>query len=155
MCSTHQLSGPSLLYDHPILGQATSSLVIFAGGQDRCSTGSDSVSFPCTTLSLCLNPDLKGPPLKAYTIQGQYAIPQPDLTKLHQLAIQQSHFLMMHGNTRFSGIESSSLEVKSYWSLDASAQTTSHELTIPNDVSIVSWVALDETMRIGFKEWKS
>ncbi|XP_047589063.1 poly(rC)-binding protein 2-like isoform X1 [Lutra lutra] len=72
---------------------------------------------------------------QAYTIQGQYAIPQPDLTKLHQLAIQQSHFPMTHGNTGFSGIESSSPEVKGYWAgLDASAQTTSHELTIPNDL---------------------
>ncbi|KAG8536573.1 hypothetical protein GDO81_026069, partial [Engystomops pustulosus] len=43
----------------------------------------------------------------AYTIQGQYAIPQPDLTKLHQLAMQQSHFPMSHsGNTGFSGKES-------------------------------------------------
>ncbi|NWX14036.1 PCBP2 protein, partial [Aegotheles bennettii] len=71
----------------------------------------------------------------AYTIQGQYAIPQPDLTKLHQLAMQQSHFPMSHGNTGFSGIDSSSPEVKGYWAgLDASAQTTSHELTIPNDL---------------------
>ncbi|KAM6038777.1 poly(rC)-binding protein 2 isoform X11 [Haliaeetus albicilla] len=59
---------------------------------------------------------------QAYTIQGQYAIPQPDLTKLHQLAMQQSHFPMSHGNTGFSA------------GLDASAQTTSHELTIPNDL---------------------
>ncbi|KAK2103181.1 Poly(rC)-binding protein 2 [Saguinus oedipus] len=82
----------------------SSSLVIFAGGQ-------------------------------AYTIQGQYAISQPDLTKLHQLAMQRSHFPMTHGNTGFSGIESSSSEVKDYWTgLDASAQTTSHELTIPNDL---------------------
>ncbi|NWU48486.1 PCBP2 protein, partial [Dromas ardeola] len=61
---------------------------------------------------------------QAYTIQGQYAIPQPDvsfLTKLHQLAMQQSHFPMSHGNTGFTG-------------LDASSQTTSHELTIPNDL---------------------
>uniref|UniRef100_A0A8C8VL61 Poly(rC) binding protein 2 n=1 Tax=Pelusios castaneus TaxID=367368 RepID=A0A8C8VL61_9SAUR len=72
---------------------------------------------------------------QAYTIQGQYAIPQPDLTKLHQLAMQQSHFPMSHGNTGFSGIESSSPEVKGCWAgLDASAQTTSHELTIPNDL---------------------
>uniref|UniRef100_K9IZY3 Putative polyc-binding alphacp-1 n=1 Tax=Desmodus rotundus TaxID=9430 RepID=K9IZY3_DESRO len=71
---------------------------------------------------------------QAYTIQGQYAIPQPDLTKLHQLAMQQSHFPMTHGNTGFSGIESSSPEVKGYWaSLDASTQTT-HELTIPNNL---------------------
>uniref|UniRef100_A0A8C8YZW7 K Homology domain-containing protein n=1 Tax=Prolemur simus TaxID=1328070 RepID=A0A8C8YZW7_PROSS len=59
---------------------------------------------------------------QAYTIQGQYAIPQPDLTKLHQLAMQQSHFPMTHGNTGFSA------------GLDASTQTTSHELTIPNDL---------------------
>ncbi|XP_011808440.1 PREDICTED: poly(rC)-binding protein 2-like isoform X3 [Colobus angolensis palliatus] len=78
---------------------------------------------------------LESPPKGAYTIQGQYAIPQPDLTKLHQLAMQQSHFPMTHGNTGFSGIESSSPEVKGYWAgLDASAQTTSHELTIPNDL---------------------
>ncbi|XP_063496537.1 poly(rC)-binding protein 3 isoform X33 [Symphalangus syndactylus] len=30
--------------------------------------------------------------LEAYTIQGQYAIPHPDLTKLHQLAMQQTPF---------------------------------------------------------------
>uniref|UniRef100_A0A2R9BYR7 K Homology domain-containing protein n=1 Tax=Pan paniscus TaxID=9597 RepID=A0A2R9BYR7_PANPA len=59
---------------------------------------------------------------QAYTIQGQFAIPQPDLTKLHQLAMQQSHFPMTHGNTGFSA------------GLDTSAQTTSHELTIPNDL---------------------
>ncbi|XP_070596898.1 poly(rC)-binding protein 2 isoform X32 [Erythrolamprus reginae] len=56
------------------------------------------------------------------------------LTKLHQLAMQQSHFPMSHGNTGFSGVESSSPDVKGYWGLDASAQTTSHELTIPNDL---------------------
>ena len=58
---------------------------------------------------MCLNPDLEGPPLEAYTIQGQYAIPQPDLTKLHQLAMQQSHFPMTHGNTGFSGMDTSVL----------------------------------------------
>ncbi|XP_033927287.1 poly(rC)-binding protein 2 isoform X8 [Melopsittacus undulatus] len=43
------------------------------------------------------------------------------LTKLHQLAMQQTHFPITHGNTGFTG-------------LDASPQTTSHELTIPNDL---------------------
>uniref|UniRef100_A0A8C5L2A7 Poly(rC)-binding protein 2 pseudogene n=1 Tax=Jaculus jaculus TaxID=51337 RepID=A0A8C5L2A7_JACJA len=96
--------------------------VVFAGGQDRYSPGSDRASFPHTTPSMCLNPDLEGPPL--------------ELTKLHQLARQQSHFPMTHGNTGFSGIASSSPEVKGYWAgLDASAQTTSHELTIPNDLT--------------------
>uniref|UniRef100_A0A8C9B6B6 Poly(rC) binding protein 2 n=1 Tax=Phocoena sinus TaxID=42100 RepID=A0A8C9B6B6_PHOSS len=102
----------------PYRPKPSSSPVIFAGGQDRYSTGSDSASFPHTTPSMCLNPDLEGPPL--------------ELTKLHQLAMQQSHFPMTHGNTGFSGIESSSPEVKA--GLDASAQTTSHELTIPNDL---------------------
>ncbi|XP_036594665.1 poly(rC)-binding protein 2-like isoform X2 [Trichosurus vulpecula] len=92
----------------PYRPKPSSSPVIFAGGQDRYSTGSDSVSFPHTTPSMCLNRDLEGPPL--------------ELTKLHQLAMQQSHFPMTHGNTGFSG-------------LDASAHTTSHELTIPNDLT--------------------
>ncbi|KAM7339062.1 hypothetical protein ACRRTK_002546 [Alexandromys fortis] len=88
----------------PYWPKPSSSPVIFAGGQERG------------------------------LYQGQYAIPQPDLTKLHQLAMQQSHFPMTHGITGFSGIESSSPEVKGYWGLDASAQITSHELTIPNDL---------------------
>ncbi|NXA91042.1 PCBP2 protein, partial [Melanocharis versteri] len=116
----------------PYRPKPSSSPVIFAGGQDRYSSGS--ASYPHTAPSMCLNSDLEGPPQEAYAIQGQYAIPQPDLTKLHQLAMQQSHFPMSHGNTGFSGIDSSSPEVKGYWGLDASAQTTSHELTIPNDL---------------------
>ncbi|XP_008101862.1 poly(rC)-binding protein 2 isoform X2 [Pogona vitticeps] len=116
----------------PYRPKPSSSPVIFAGGQDRYSSGS--ASYPHTAPSMCLNSDLEGPPQEAYTIQGQYAIPQPDLTKLHQLAMQQSHFPMSHGNTGFSGVESSSPDEKGYWGLDASAQTTSHELTIPNDL---------------------
>ncbi|XP_051780310.1 poly(rC)-binding protein 2 isoform X1 [Erpetoichthys calabaricus] len=58
---------------------------------------------------------------QAYTIQGQYAIPHPDLTKLHQLAMQQNPFPLTPGSTGFTG-------------MDASAQTSSHELTIPNDL---------------------
>ncbi|NWW81298.1 PCBP2 protein, partial [Climacteris rufus] len=113
----------------PYRPKPSSSPVIFAGGQDRYSSGS--ASYPHTAPSMCLNSDLEGPPQEAYTIQGQYAIPQPDLTKLHQLAMQQSHFPMSHGNTGFSGMEAPSLRVPG---LDASAQTTSHELTIPNDL---------------------
>uniref|UniRef100_A0A8C5XLW4 K Homology domain-containing protein n=1 Tax=Microcebus murinus TaxID=30608 RepID=A0A8C5XLW4_MICMU len=81
--------------------------------------------FPPKGVTILYRPKPSSSPVifagKAYTIQGQYAIPQPDLTKLHQLAVQQSHFPMTHGNAGFSG-------------LDASAQTTSHELTIPNDL---------------------
>ncbi|NWX51006.1 PCBP2 protein, partial [Steatornis caripensis] len=112
----------------PYRPKPSSSPVIFAGGQDRYSSGS--ASYPHTAPSMCLNSDLEGPPQEAYTIQGQYAIPQPDLTKLHQLAMQQSHFPMSHGNTGFSGMETPSV----FSGLDASAQTTSHELTIPNDL---------------------
>ncbi|KAF7208074.1 transcript variant X2, partial [Nothobranchius furzeri] len=57
---------------------------------------------------------------QAYAVQGQHAIPQPDLTKLHQLAMQQTPFPIAAGNQGFTGI-------------DASAQTSSHEMTIPND----------------------
>ncbi|KAM9252284.1 poly(rC)-binding protein 2 isoform 5-T6 [Cariama cristata] len=91
----------------PYRPKPSSSPVIFAGGQDRYSSGS--ASYPHTAPSMCLNSDLEGPPQEAYTIQGQYAIPQPDLTKLHQLAMQQSHFPMSHGNTGFSGMETLSL----------------------------------------------
>uniref|UniRef100_A0A3Q3M287 Poly(rC) binding protein 2 n=1 Tax=Mastacembelus armatus TaxID=205130 RepID=A0A3Q3M287_9TELE len=58
---------------------------------------------------------------QAYAVQGQHAIPQPDLTKLHQLAMQQSPFPIAPSNQGFTGI-------------DASAQTSSHEMTIPNDL---------------------
>ncbi|XP_039602767.1 poly(rC)-binding protein 2 isoform X3 [Polypterus senegalus] len=43
------------------------------------------------------------------------------LTKLHQLAMQQNPFPLTPGSTGFTG-------------MDASAQTSSHELTIPNDL---------------------
>ncbi|NWY98790.1 PCBP2 protein, partial [Loxia curvirostra] len=99
----------------PYRPKPSSSPVIFAGGQDRYSSGS--ASYPHTAPSMCLNSDLEGPP--------------QELTKLHQLAMQQSHFPMSHGNTGFSGMEAPSLRVPG---LDASAQTTSHELTIPNDL---------------------
>uniref|UniRef100_A0A9L0R4V7 Poly(rC) binding protein 1 n=1 Tax=Equus caballus TaxID=9796 RepID=A0A9L0R4V7_HORSE len=101
------------------------SPVICAGGQDRCS---DAAGYPHATH------DLEGPPLDAYSIQGQHTISPLDLAKLNQVARQQSHFAMMHGGTGFAGIDSSSPEVKGYWaSLDASTQTT-HELTIPNNL---------------------
>uniref|UniRef100_A0A672IC34 Poly(rC)-binding protein 2-like n=1 Tax=Salarias fasciatus TaxID=181472 RepID=A0A672IC34_SALFA len=44
------------------------------------------------------------------------------LTKLHQLAMQQSPFSVAHGNEAFQA------------GMDACAQTGSHELTIPNDL---------------------
>lgn len=59
---------------------------------------------------------------QAYAVQGQHAIPQPDLTKLHQLAMQQSPFPLAPSSQGFTA------------GMDASAQTGSHELTIPNDL---------------------
>ncbi|XP_017394006.1 poly(rC)-binding protein 3 isoform X9 [Cebus imitator] len=60
---------------------------------------------------------------QAYTIQGQYAIPHPDqLTKLHQLAMQQTPFPPLgQTNPAFPG-------------LDTSPPASTHELTIPNDL---------------------
>uniref|UniRef100_A0A8B9HFS9 K Homology domain-containing protein n=1 Tax=Astyanax mexicanus TaxID=7994 RepID=A0A8B9HFS9_ASTMX len=39
---------------------------------------------------------------QAYAVQGQHAIPQPDLTKLHQLAMQQSPFQQIPSNQGFT-----------------------------------------------------
>ncbi|XP_077384719.1 poly(rC)-binding protein 2-like isoform X1 [Festucalex cinctus] len=67
---------------------------------------------------------------QAYAVQGQHAIPQPDsssaaispqLTKLHQLAMQPSPFPIAHSNQGFTGI-------------DTSAQTSSNEMKIPNEL---------------------
>ncbi|XP_048407563.1 poly(rC)-binding protein 3 isoform X2 [Stegostoma tigrinum] len=61
---------------------------------------------------------------QAYTVQGQYAIPHPDLTKLHQLAMQHTPFTPLGQTTPgFPAAE-----------LDATGQTSSHEFTIPNDL---------------------
>ncbi|XP_061113769.1 poly(rC)-binding protein 2-like isoform X1 [Conger conger] len=59
---------------------------------------------------------------QAYAVQGQHAIPQPDLTKLHQLAMQQSPFPLAPSSQGFTA------------GMDTSTQTGSHELTIPNDL---------------------
>ncbi|XP_038164896.1 poly(rC)-binding protein 2-like isoform X1 [Cyprinodon tularosa] len=85
---------------------------------------------------------------QAYAVQGQHAIPQPDLTKLHQLAMQQTPFPIAHGNQGFQGRWIGFLPFFFFFlphfllfrllslkaGMDASAQTGSHELTIPNDL---------------------
>ncbi|XP_033088557.1 poly(rC)-binding protein 3 isoform X19 [Trachypithecus francoisi] len=79
----------------------------------------------------------------AYTIQGQYAIPHPDqLTKLHQLAMQQTPFPPLgQTNPAFPGEKlplHSSEEAQNLMGqssgLDASPPASTHELTIPNDL---------------------
>ncbi|XP_063789376.1 poly(rC)-binding protein 3 isoform X18 [Pseudophryne corroboree] len=81
--------------------------------------------------------------LEAYSIQGQYAIPHPDqLTKLHQLAMQQTPFTPLGQTTpAFPGEKlplHSSEEAQNLMGqsagMDASAQASTHELTIPNDL---------------------
>ncbi|KAM4669485.1 poly(rC)-binding protein 3 isoform 4-T4 [Amazona ochrocephala] len=82
-------------------------------------------------------------PSVAYTIQGQYAIPHPDqLTKLHQLAMQQTPFTPLGQTTpAFPGEKlplHSSEEAQNLMGqssgLDASPPASTHELTIPNDL---------------------
>ncbi|XP_035746153.1 poly(rC)-binding protein 3 isoform X3 [Egretta garzetta] len=82
-------------------------------------------------------------PTAAYTIQGQYAIPHPDqLTKLHQLAMQQTPFTPLGQTTpAFPGEKlplHSSEEAQNLMGqssgLDASPPASTHELTIPNDL---------------------
>ncbi|XP_072860032.1 poly(rC)-binding protein 3 isoform X1 [Pogona vitticeps] len=109
----------------PYRPKPASAPIIFAGGQVRTDTllasaGNHTVlAQPQTApvsfqhlLLFCL----------AFTIQGQYAIPHPDLTKLHQLAMQHPPFTPLGQTTPgFPG-------------LDASTPASSHELTIPNDL---------------------
>ncbi|NXF37321.1 PCBP3 protein, partial [Nyctibius bracteatus] len=87
---------------------------------------------------------------QAYTIQGQYAIPHPDqLTKLHQLAMQQTPFtplgqttpafpvLTVAGKQRSSiALLLQAITIFPYIcpGLDASPPASTHELTIPNDL---------------------
>ncbi|NXB87860.1 PCBP3 protein, partial [Vidua chalybeata] len=89
---------------------------------------------------------------QAYTIQGQYAIPHPDqLTKLHQLAMQQTPFTPLGQTTpafpgtlgSVTGKQRSSITLPLPAltmfpcicpGLDASPPASTHELTIPNDL---------------------
>lgn len=77
---------------------------------------------------------------QAYTIQGQFAVPHPDLTKLHQLAIQSSPVMPGHGLTTASISQqalanamatANSLGVRA--GLGAN-QNQTHEMSIPNDL---------------------
>ncbi|XP_078537581.1 poly(rC)-binding protein 3 isoform X4 [Lissotriton helveticus] len=98
----------------PYRPKPASAPVIFAGGQVRA----DPLAASTANLSLLLQHQ----PLPAYAIQGQYAIPHPDLTKLHQLAMQQTPFTPLGQTTpAFPG-------------MDAGAQAGAHELSIPNDL---------------------
>uniref|UniRef100_A0A8C6TJI8 Poly(rC) binding protein 3 n=1 Tax=Neogobius melanostomus TaxID=47308 RepID=A0A8C6TJI8_9GOBI len=102
----------------PYRPKPASTPVIFSGGQVRA----DPLAASTANLSLLLQHQ----PLPAYTIQGQYAIPHPDqLSKLHQLAMQQTPFTPSDRPPLPSPVPAG---------LDASNQASTHELTIPNDL---------------------
>ncbi|XP_064472082.1 poly(rC)-binding protein 3-like isoform X5 [Ornithodoros turicata] len=89
---------------------------------------------------------------QAYTVQGQYAIPHPDLTKLHQLALQHAPLLPGHSvgaiNPQASLTMRYTSDIPSLAALAttnnlrpntaaaaiATASTTTTEMTIPNDL---------------------
>ncbi|KAJ8371961.1 hypothetical protein AAFF_G00298340 [Aldrovandia affinis] len=96
----------------PYRPKPSGSPVIFAGGQGH-QKQSGFVAFAVLNAVISL---------QAYAVQGQHAIPQPDLTKLHQLAMQQSPFPLAPSSQGFTA------------GMDTSGQTGSHELTIPNDL---------------------
>ncbi|XP_044308217.1 poly(rC)-binding protein 3-like [Varanus komodoensis] len=98
----------------PYRPKPASAPIIFAGGQVRA----DTILASAGNHTVLAQPQTA----PAFTIQGQYAIPHPDLTKLHQLAMQHPPFTPLGQTTPgFPG-------------LDASTPTSSHELTIPNDL---------------------
>ncbi|XP_039592203.1 LOW QUALITY PROTEIN: poly(rC)-binding protein 3 [Polypterus senegalus] len=98
----------------PYRPKPASAPIIFAGGQVRA----DTILASAGNHTVLAQPQ----PAPTFTIQGQYAIPHPDLTKLHQLAMQHNPFTPLgQTNPGFPG-------------LDATAPTSSHELTIPNDL---------------------
>uniref|UniRef100_W5MCI1 Poly(rC)-binding protein 3-like n=1 Tax=Lepisosteus oculatus TaxID=7918 RepID=W5MCI1_LEPOC len=121
----------------PYRPKPTSTPIIFAGGQVRA----DTILASAGNHTVLAQPQ----PTPTFTIQGQYAIPHPDvspahvnhclvfptysgqllpsaLTKLHQLAMQHTPFTPLgQNNPAFPG-------------LDATTPTSSHELTIPNDL---------------------
>uniref|UniRef100_A0A6I8SRN1 Poly(rC) binding protein 2 n=1 Tax=Xenopus tropicalis TaxID=8364 RepID=A0A6I8SRN1_XENTR len=122
----------------PYRPKPASGPIIFAGGQVRAET----ILASAGNHTVLAQPQ----PAPAFAIQGQYAIPHPDvssahanytllflficfgqhllstLTKLHQLAMQHTPFTPLGQTTPgFPG-------------LDATSPTSSHELTIPNDL---------------------
>ncbi|XP_043977125.1 poly(rC)-binding protein 2 isoform X6 [Gambusia affinis] len=74
---------------------------------------------PPKGVTIPYRPKPSGSPVIFAGGQSSSAAISPQLTKLHQLAMQQSPFPIAPGNQGFT---------------DASAQTSSHEMTIPNDL---------------------
>ncbi|KAM6981216.1 poly(rC)-binding protein 2 isoform 4-T4 [Aplochiton taeniatus] len=76
---------------------------------------------PPKGVTIPYRPKPSGSPVIFAGGQSSSAAISPQLTKLHQLAMQQSPFPIAPTNQGFTG-------------MDASAQTSSHEMTIPNDL---------------------
>uniref|UniRef100_A0A8C5BJ99 Poly(rC) binding protein 2 n=1 Tax=Gadus morhua TaxID=8049 RepID=A0A8C5BJ99_GADMO len=76
---------------------------------------------PPKGVTIPYRPKPSGSPVIFSGGQSSSAAISPQLTKLHQLAMQQSPFPIAPSNQGFTG-------------MDASAQTSSHEMTIPNDL---------------------
>ncbi|XP_028302870.1 poly(rC)-binding protein 2-like isoform X4 [Gouania willdenowi] len=76
---------------------------------------------PPKGVTIPYRPKPSGSPVIFAGGQSSSAAISPQLTKLHQLAMQQSPFPIAPSNQGFTGI-------------DASAQTSSHEITISNDL---------------------
>uniref|UniRef100_A0A8D0DF82 Poly(rC) binding protein 3 n=1 Tax=Sander lucioperca TaxID=283035 RepID=A0A8D0DF82_SANLU len=97
----------------PYRPKPASTPVIFSGGQVRA----DPLGASTANLSLLLQHQ----PLPVSVAPGFFTFP-PQLSKLHQLAMQQTPFTPLGQTTpAFPG-------------LDASNQASTHELTIPNDL---------------------
>ncbi|CAI5686678.1 unnamed protein product [Oreochromis niloticus] len=123
----------------PYRPKPSGSPVIFAGGQAyavqgqhaipqpdeiTCILGTSSLVYSDFVLTLKTTRKLyqeMQPALWRNTYASSSAAISPQLTKLHQLAMQQSPFPIAPSNQGFTG-------------MDASAQTSSHEMTIPNDL---------------------
>lgn len=78
---------------------------------------------------------------QAYTVQGQYAIPHPDLTKLHQLALQHAPLLPGHGVGTLGSQALATLAATNSLrpgtaaaAALASVTSSTSEMTIPNDL---------------------
>ncbi|XP_075442077.1 poly(rC)-binding protein 3-like isoform X4 [Ascaphus truei] len=107
----------------PYRPKSASGPIIFAGGQVRADTILASAGNHAVMA--------QHQPQHAFAIQGQYAIPHPDLTKLHQLAMQHSPFTPLGQTTPgFPDI----FHIGYMPGMDATSPTSSHELTIPNDL---------------------
>ncbi|XP_023243894.1 poly(rC)-binding protein 3-like [Centruroides vittatus] len=69
---------------------------------------------------------------QAYTVQGQYAIPHPDLTKLHQLALQHAPLLPGPGLTTLGSSALASLAASD--ALRQGTATSTTEMSVSNDL---------------------